>query len=323
MSRLRIPVHPIVTDTMRSDIANQSEVFFSSRLEKLGTMKLSADHYSFGSESGWNPAEHDFEIKFRFHQPKTLAALFGAGGIIPRHTGLLMGLEWTSKDMARRGLASKREIYWHELEETQDSFIDFQLKFPPGAVRGSITMSLQLFIGTPGVLAAGESHLANTQGFRLGSISRDLQLTFDGDGSLFPIVEVDGGSSDSLWELHSQWEDPTEDEFSSDYLSLSINRKHPHFKDLRGKKAPYQTPLFSQVLSSWITLWLLKLREDSPDTWRSIEVGDQTRFLPGSIAAAASYVFSRGELRAGSSAQLMKCTQEWVDRQLHEKREDT
>ena len=147
---------------------------------------------------------------------------------------------------------------------------------------------------------------------------------FDGSGSLFPIVHVSHLATDPLWSFSSDWDDPTFDEFSTDFVSLEINTSHPSFGELYGDaRAPYSTPLFKQVLASWLMLFFDELQNGAEEEtiapgavtqWRAIVEGKHPEsILPGSIARAAREFCVHGNLNVTSKPELLHSAQRWID----------
>jgi hypothetical protein len=234
----------------------------------------------------------------------------------------MIALEWVSSKSSRRGFSKPHLIGLDGVSEARD--LTFVLEFPARDLGGNMQLSLELLVGSEGKPAEDERHLANKPGLRLGSISEPWHLAFDGSGSLFPILNVSKLPSDPLWSFCCDWDDPTFDEFTTDFVSLEINTSHPAFPELHGEAgAPFSTPLFRQVLSSWLLLFLDELQSGSeqqtlgPDAvtqWQAIVAGKHPEsILPGSIAKAAREFCIRGNLDVTSRPALLLSVQRWID----------
>lgn len=316
MTLHRIPPHPVVTDRLRERIASSVKLTFASRSGQTpGAKELQDGRFVFGVNTGWSVAEHDLEVCCELSEFQVAAELFGPSGLVCRDASLGLALEWTSSDTARRQITAPSMIRFPGPVSMEP--IRFTLEIPAASVRGTVRLSLQLVVGKPGSPGKDERHLANVKGFRLGSVSQEYELVFEGDGSLFPITEEAGEASEALWAFRAfPWDDVSTDEFSSEYVTLAINSTHPAFAQLKGSSlSPYQTVLFRQVLASWLTLFLLKIKERAEHSqWRDIETHNGEAYLPGSIADAAAYLINVGALNTGSPETLMQSCQKWIDK---------
>jgi len=235
---------------------------------------------------------------------------------------LVVALEWVSSRSSRRGFSEPHFFDYAKAAACQEVCVQFTL--PARDLIGGATLSLELLVGKAGNPAEAERHLANKPGLRLGAICEPWQLVFDGSGSLFPIVQVSLSASEPLWSFHGDWDDATFDEFSPEFVALRLNTSHPAFEELRGDiGAPFCTPLFRQVLASWLLLFFDELQSkaeleiissDSVTQWRAIIEGLYLEnILPGSIANAAREFCLRGELDFSSKSSLLLSAQRWID----------
>jgi hypothetical protein len=323
MTRLRLPPYPCVTNELREAVVSAASLNFSCPDGPLPGERLTGERrFTFGNETDWSIEQHPLQVDCRFACHDMLVDLFGAGGLVCRNARLMLVLEWVSGKSSRRGF-SKPYILDHGAASKLTE-LTFSLNFPSRDLAGNIELSLELFVGAAGKPGKDERHLANAPGLRLGSMSDPWHLIFDGSGSLFPILHVSHATTAPLWTFQREWEDPTFDEFSTDYVSLEINTSHPSFRDLYGDaKAPYSTPLFRQVLAAWLMLFLHELENDTGDgamaqsgvtPWQAIVEGKKPEMiLPGSIAKAAREFVTHGNLDVSSKSSLLYSAQRWID----------
>jgi len=318
LSAIRIPPHPLVPEALRKHIAEGLKLAFSAPGgQQTGCREVAPRRFVFGVESGWSVNHHDLQV--RCEVPAIDAgALFGANGVVCRTAGLGISLEWSSIGSARREMTPPTII--RAPAEAVSASLVLGFDIPAGSMRGTMKLSLQIIVAESGVPDGTERHLANTKGFRLGPLSDEFELEFDGDGSLFPITEREGDPTEALWQFCClAWDDILVDEFSPEHLSLSINLSHSSFSELKGgNEKPYQTNLFRQVVASWLTLFVLKVKERSPSdaTWDAICQRLSGTYLPGSIADAAAYLITVGELDVSSAESLMETSQRWIDKSI-------
>lgn len=322
MTRVRLPPYPSVSDELRDGITSSLR-FTCPGGPSPGERQTGPQKYTFGSGTDWSIEQHPLSIECRLTSPEVLAGLFGKDGLVCQNAKLMVALEWVSTRSSRRGFSKPRLIDFKEASSAEE--LVFVLEFPARDLAGNIQLSLELLVGAAGKPTKDERHLANSPGLRLGAISEPWQLVFDGSGSLFPIVHVSLAPVDPLWSFSADWDDPTFDEFSSDFVSLEINTSHPDFAELYGDaQAPYSTPLFRQVLASWLMLFFDELQNGAESEmiapgvdvtqWRAVLDGKHLEnILPGSVAKAAREFHLRGELDFTSKALLHYSVQRWID----------
>ena len=267
---------------------------------------------TFGTDSSWQTEKHDLSAECTLKGGLPFAPqLFGPNKLVCADAELALILQWTSVDSGQRGASDPVRFTRKTASEIGE--IKLCLNFPAGTVRGAIQISLQLILSASGKAGEGEWHLANTQGYRLGQVGADSLLILDGDGSLFPIIEVSLGEKGALWEFRGDWVDAGDEDFSAEAVSLAINTQHPFFNELIGDGRTYETLLFRQVLASWLTIFLLKVSEKG---------GGSSMFegRKGSIAWVANWLVSTGDLRLGSAEELSISAQKWIEKMLRVRR---
>lgn len=331
MTAVRIPPYPVVPEAIRRELEGDISLSFSCpNGPDPGAKRLDLVRYVLGVGSDWSSQENPLEIKVVFNA-KGLASLFGPSGMVCANAAIGVAVEWTSQKASRRGL-SKLVLITKQMADSSE-VIGIDLGFGAGEIFGDINLSLQAFVGSCGVPTIDERNLANGVGLRLGGLGGEWRIFFDGSGSLFPLRQVINAPSDPLWRLVVEdWEDATFDEFSSDFVSLEVNRAHPSFPELYGDStAPYATSLFKQVLATWIMLFIDVLRERTETCALEVRgsgivtqwdaIGDvngayREHMLPGSIARAGWELISKGELDLSSRSALLVSVQRWVDQRF-------
>lgn len=331
MTAIRLDPHPVLSAEQERALSESAEVRFSCQEgPSPSSNRIGPTRFVLGHGSDWSPLSHSLKVEAQFKNCAQLACLWGPSQLVPRGTEVVAALEWRSQKTSRRGMSN-------QIAFSRDSIaglyqLDFSVDFGPRELLGGVLLAIRLYVGRPGKVAKAEMHLGNIQGFRLGTISPEWEIILDGDGSLFPITHTKSTPKEPLWRFWADWEDPTYDEFSSEYVSLEINEDHPAFKELYGdSKAPYSTFLFRQVLASWLLLFFDELRrktEKEPidggagansllTQWEAIVEGHNDLLLPGSIARAASQLRSKGDLDVSSAETILRTAQVWIDREFN------
>lgn len=264
------------------------------------------EQITFGRDSDWSAELHGLRLRCKFPGlPQQTLNLFGDTGLACSDAELALVLEWTSEDSGQRGMSNPYRLAL----PLELGPVEFSLEFPPATIRGSVSLSLQLLLWKGGHPSPEERHLANTPGFRLGRIGRETRLSIDGDGSLFPIIEVPLGPDGPLWEFRGDWVDPLDEEFSPETVCLAINTEHQGFTEFRGSGRKYDTLCFKQVLASWLTIFLLKVAKDDPQFFLE-------RRRMGTVSWIASYIFGAGELTLDPPEELAISAQKWIHRRI-------
>ncbi|PHN38261.1 hypothetical protein [Pseudomonas sp. ICMP 564] len=279
-----------------------------------GAVLVSGDQYALGKDSDWSPAEHPLAVRCLIERAPLLEAIFGTDGVVSTDSEVLLALEWASADSCWRTLGSVRGLRYEA--QSEDVVLDIELA--AGTVRGSGLLSVQAFLGQYTTeFAPGFAHQS---GARLGLITQPIEIVIDGDGSLFPVLEESLGADGPLWELKASWSDPQDEPFSSEYVALVLNNAHPHFEQLRDRRAPNieQSPLMRQVFAAWLALVIAQVKEDMGaqfDTYLGASDADEGI---ASIADAVRSFIRLGDLNTGSLPGLFASTQCWLDQRVRE-----
>lgn len=278
-----------------------------------GATALSSDQYALGKDSDWNPAEHPLKAQCLIERVSLLEAIFGSDGVASKDAEVLLALEWASADSCWRTLGP---VYALRHEEGRAVVLDIELE--PGTVRGSGFLSIQAFLGQ--YSAQFVPGFAHQLGARLGPLAQPIEIVIDGDGSLFPVLEESLGEEGPLWELKTCWSDPQDEPFSSDYVALVLNNAHPHFEQLRDRRALSfeQSPLMRQVFAAWLALVIFQVKEDMGaqfDTYLGAPDADEGI---ASIADAVRSFIRLGDLNTVSLPDLFVSTQCWLDQRVRE-----
>lgn len=312
MKRSPIPPHPVLTTTLIEQMEFDPIVTFASFRANPGARGKWGEQYTLGHDSDWDPDRDELEVRCNIDDIRNVGLLFGPKGVAPKSATLALVLEWFSPDSGWRMLG---EPAFLRLPEKSSEPVPMQLTLtlPANTLRGTGSLSLQLLLSDAGSPGEDEKGLARIPGFRFGVLGADTRLVIDGDGSLFPIVVESFGADEPLWRFTQDWFDPSEDEFSTAWLSLSLNENHPEFPLLREHGSERWTPLFCQVMASWLATLLLELKAEPGVEFEAIALGRPAAAARGSIVDAAASMVKRGNLNCSSPGELIKSIQAWVD----------
>lgn len=313
MSVCRIPPHPVLTLDLAKCITCSPVLSFESAGPNPGAKGTWGEEFALGQDSDWSADLHDLLIICSISGINGVGAFFGPGGVAGHAAELALALEWLSSDSGFRNVGTPFRFHRPESGSLTDK-IRLELHFPANSLRGTGTVSLQLFIADPGMLEPEEGMMATSPGYRLGQLSEETRIVIDGDGSLFPVERETLGPDSALWELRCSWIDPLQDEFSLAHVALTINTAHADYKLLEDQSIPaWLTPLFRQVLASWITVFVQQLKDDPLAQVRDALLMDDGDAISGSIVDAASYMIRVGDLRIDTPSSLAESAQRWID----------
>ncbi|UTR10187.1 hypothetical protein MM300_20280 [Evansella sp. LMS18] len=242
----------------------------------------------------WVPEDHNLIIR-RTYTINMLNFLFGPKGVANNKAEVGIGIIWSSKSSNNRGT---KKIATFSKDKASPVTFNSELTFFPGELRESINIQTVIFISSPGVPLPGEEHIGNEPGIILGILD-NYNIIIEGNGSVFPIVEVNQ-SSMPLWWVSCDWTDPQEDSFDEENVRICLNRAHPHFKILNYENGLKDSPMLFDIVASAIQIIIQKVKES--DSWNEIIQGQN--LLPGSVGEAVKYFIDTFDWETNSPDQL-------------------
>ncbi len=269
------------------------------------------DKITFGNEGSWTPLEHDLtlEICLAFDP----SSLFGENGIAPPGAVLGVLLEWTSPESSQRGYSKMARFTGEKaFDET------FNLVFDPSQIRGTVDLFFSFYlVDPPRSRAVLGRYFASQKGLFLGDLPDQCKLVFDGEGSIFPLVKFCGEKGDPLWKMVFNSDNPRVNKFSIEHICLEINTRHPDYPQFEGEKEQKgHTSLRRQVFATWLTLFLLILKEKYKEIFDGLTSGSEISADPGSIAEAAKYLIETFSLDSVNTEDLAIKISNLVDSKL-------
>lgn len=314
MSKIVLSAYRTLSDCLPDILCPGMRMVFGSAGPDPGALDLGGGEYALGADSEWNPDVHDLIVSCVLENMAAIGPLYGTGGVAALDAVLLLALEWTSADSGWRCLGQPAPLALEQLPDN-DGKMTLRLALPAGSIRGMGVLIVQVFLGSPGSSDSGDAGIARQRGARLGSLSGQIRIVIDGDGSLFPVLDESLGSNDALWHMRSAWTDPRDEPFSSEYVALVLNRDHELFEQLRGRPGgpSRQTPLMQHVVASWIALLVHLVKADLEQDFEELVSQSAPLMEFASIAEAAAGFVRMGELDTNSPPALFASVQRWLD----------
>ena len=168
-------------------------------------------------------------------------------------------------------------------KNTFSNYFNYTFDFPKGTIRGEVVFSFYFYVYSKDSQTQQlPLFIANDKGIRLGEFF-SFTLYFDGNGSLFPVVDFDGNPGDPLWKMTLDFSDPSGETLSEETCCLHINRLHKAYDELMGKKqGGSDSFLFKEVMASAIQLLIEYSLLRDPELKKQIDNGES--FVFGTIA---------------------------------------
>lgn len=303
-----LKLFPTLTDEMFEKIRYQASpyYFFYNRdgIEyelELESLDGSATMCKVSDKEGvWSPDDYDLILK-RCYTFKTYSYLFGVDGIACRNAELGIAIMWTSVTSKQRGVIDVGTIINNGSDEVSFSV---EYNFDIAQLRGNVEFKTIIYLKRSGNPTLSEEFLANTEGYVLGELD-SLVIILDGNGSMFPIYEVNEPSQ-PLWYIHCNWEDPTYEMFA-ETVKININRAHPGYKFL--DKKTYRDLLLNEIMASAVSIVINNIKES--EYWSQTVSGENLQI--GSVSQAIYYFISTLEWKLDSQESLSLSIRKFLD----------
>ena len=310
-------LYPSLTDDMKDGVFQAKKYLFSytglDGIERDLDYELSDSSTSANclrTDGVWSADKNNLLVK-RTIALKNFRHLFGPDGVACKNARLGLSLVWTSSDSRQRGAVPVIDFCVNEeqLEEKHDHTFtegEIDIEFSAAKIRGDVAFSIVLYIAKAGAPSRDETHLANEEGFVLGTFDTFI-LRIDGTGSLFPVFEV-YEKDQPLWYVRCDWTDPTFDHFS-DSVSININTAHKNYKYIDRTQKTFCSQLLVEVMSSALCCVIEKIRSEK---YLDQILGDD-EMEPGSVGEVVRYFSNTLNWDFSSPDRLSLSTRKFFD----------
>jgi hypothetical protein len=291
-------LYPSLTDTMRESIFQAKKFAFSytgsdgfDRDLDYETSEVSSSVNCLRTDGVWSADKNNLFVK-RTIALKNYRILFGPDGIACRNARLGLSLVWTSPDSRQRGAEPVVDfgVCKEQFAEKHDHTFtegEIDLEFGAAKIRGDVNFSVVLYIAKAGTPEKDETHLANEEGFVLGTFD-SFTLRIDGTGSLFPVFEV-YEKDQPLWYVRCDWTDPASDQFAES-VSININTAHKNYKFIDRTQRTFCSQLLVEVMSAALCCIIEKIRSEQyldqilgDEEMESGSVGEAVRYFSNTL----------------------------------------
>ena len=238
-------------------------------------------------EEGWDASQDNLRIE-RIYSFSDVSTLFGDSGVLATDGEIGIAAHVYSQTSGYQD-----NIPFGVLNpDQQKGEYTFQKAFDPAFLKGTLKIEIYIYVKK---LGQAGPFFADMVGSKLGTLS-SFEIIVDGDGSVFPIVEVDKPGN-PLWSLIVlPGVDFATDQFSADNARLELNKKHPMFNKLTEAKTQLANYLMIEILANAMTQLIYMGREE-------LESLSSDDFVQGSLAAAINYWIETFELDIDSFSE--------------------
>lgn len=246
-------------------------------------------------ELEWHPEEDNLIVRvpLMLQDPQVL---FSAHGVAPSSAELGIGVEWACKGSLIRG--AKKLLSFNRFQKKIDNkFFEFYIE--KKTLRESLTLDVVLYL----VKNDEEGSVyATIPGTILGSIYQ-CNLAISGDGSIFPIKEVDM-PGEPLWWVECHIDDPLEDSFDSSSFCLYINKAHKGYAALGLNDCENDNGLPMEIAASALQLLVEECIKDE-EYKQAILNGESS---PNSVGFIVGDIINNDKIQPyiGSPSELAK-----------------
>lgn len=272
----------------------------------LDKEQIEANTYKLVDPIGlWTPDDYNIGISMKYTL-NNYDCLFGEFGVACNNATIGLALIWKSADSKQRGAVQFGEVR-KGLDEIN---IELKQEFLKAQLRGSVEITILMYIKGTGLPECNEEHLANEYGCTLGELETFI-IQLDGNGTMFPMYEsYEPGLP--LWYIKCDWIDPTCDLFE-DVIGIHINTAHKNYKYIDKTKNTYNEQLLKEVMSGAITLMISKLREDRV-FWEVTTKGENLE--PGSVSQAIYYFINTLEWDLSTQDTMSISIRKFLDQRM-------
>lgn len=226
----------------------------------------------------WSPDHYNIKLnrKLRISTP---VHLFGSRGLACNTAKIGIAVVWMSKASNQRGIIKCGEFSREDFSPE----VQVEYDFKEGTLTGSFTLATVLYLSKGGIPEANEKFLANQQGIILGLLD-EYTVIIDGNGSIFPIVEVNIPNQ-PLWWVKCNWTDPTADNFDQENVQICLNAAHKDFGLFDLKEGLKNSPMLCDVIATALAIIIQKVKDS--DYWDDTIKGNS--LSQGSVSQAVHY----------------------------------
>ncbi|WP_449540454.1 hypothetical protein [Ferdinandcohnia sp. Marseille-Q9671] len=227
--------------------------------------------------------------------------LFNTGGLVTSDSVIGVALRWYSKDSSQYNVFPAGEISYSDVS---NKVININVEIPEGNLRGKVTFDIVLYLAKQGL------SMKNAVAGTILGVLENKQIIFDGESSIFPIVEVNDPKK-PLWWVTCDIDEPLYDRFTEDNVAIVINTGHKNSRLLKIEKGIGSSPILMEIIATGLQIIIEKVKESGD--WQQILTNKSE---PGSIGQAIYYFVNTFNWDVTSPENLAKSIREDFDKRF-------
>lgn len=260
------------------------------------------DNISFDRSTNWNCDDYNLDVSIYLNL-KNFNILFGENGIAPHDAKIGLCIEWYSAQAKIRKIIPSEKLISYSDEEYL--FI-FEFSLPKQTFTGSVSLNALLYLAKASTnISTNEKILNNNPGVIIGEIIKKV-IFMTGDGSQFPIKVIPLPSSNLLWKLELNLDEPSSRQFS-DGVTLILNSAHKDYKLIDPNSRCFCEKLADEIVTNAIALFLVELS-------KSTEFDLNGNYEEGTLLAYAQYCKNRLNINFDGTINIFNSIHEFSEK---------
>lgn len=267
-----------------------------SKLEFTPNEEIENSFFVDDEYNAWNPNQNDLNIKYKLHM-ENLDILFNRkNGVTERNAKLGLALTWYCKKTKQIQTLKLKEFEF----SNDNASLDFEgeISFVPGSLSEKLNLRFIIYL----VKNDLKDMMASTEGTILGIID-EYEIILEGDGSLFPIEQIDDTRSNFTYEVNINYTDLYE-EFDKDHICLLINSS----KLENSSENILKNELFKEILSDFF----ISIFQDIKDKGYDINSILENEYDDNTIGKAVQIWISTMNIKYDSYINLSKSIRKYI-----------
>lgn len=267
-----------------------------SKLEFTPNEEIENSFFVDDEYNAWNPNQNDLNIKYKLHM-ENLDILFNRkNGVTERNAKLGLALTWYCKKTKQIQTLKLKEF---EFSNDNASLVfEGEISFVPGSLSEKLNLRFIIYL----VKNDLKDMMASTEGTILGIID-EYEIILEGDGSLFPIEQIDDTRSNFTYEVNINYTDLYE-EFDKDHICLLINSS----KLENSSENILKNELFKEILSDFF----ISIFQDIKDKGYDINSILENEYDDNTIGKAVQIWISTMNIKYDSYINLSKSIRKYI-----------
>ena len=295
---------PIINDRIREKLKFNIDFYeISSRidneiveLEFTPNEEIDNSFFADDEYNAWTPDSNNLKIKYNLKLENVNILFNRKTGVTEKDAKLGLALTWYCKK-TKQIQTQKLEEFELNNENTNVNY-EGEIEFSAGSLSEKLYLRFIIYLKKNEY----KDMLASTEGTILGIID-EYEIILEGDGSLFPIEQINDKTSKSTYEVTINYTDLYED-FDKDHICLLVNSSK--FED--SNDSMLENDLFKEVLADFF----ICIFQDIKDKGYDINSILDNEYEENTIGKAVQMWISSMNIKYDSYLNLSKSIRKYV-----------